>query len=637
MIGRSIRWRMAVVSVLPVLLVVVTVAGIFLQGRVKDLEASHRQRVDLLVHQVALFSAYGLFSGNTASLQSVVQQMQREPGVRAVLVFDADGSLVAITGKSELRQFDALQAREHIVQQRARNIDVQAEAILPTVVPIEDLFTQEPNRAPSAAPLGSAVIEVSRQDLDEKTQQAMLTALWVGTVGILLGAMLAYRLGSRVVGPMVRVSQMVQRIGQGDFTPADGVAPNDPLLELQASLNQMAKRLAWGRDELERQVETVTHALREKKEQAENATLAKSRFLAAASHDLRQPSHALGMFVARMGQLPMEPQMRQLVDHLETSVHALQDLLDGLLDLSRLDSGSVQVRMGPVNLNELLGSVHSALKDTAEAKGLRLCLRPTTLWGRTDPLLLQRMLFNLVINAIRYTEHGSVLVAYRLRDQGRSVVIEVRDSGIGIPQEHHADVFKEFYQLANRAGDRNFGLGLGLNIVQRSAVLLGHPLGLRSQEGCGTRFTIALERAEAGAALELHAADKPLAAPGDISGMQVMLIEDNLNARAAVQELLQSWGCRVQVAGNKQEALQQLQQDGAPDVILSDYHLGAYETGMDCIAAVREQAGATLPACLMSGETHADFMQKVKEAQLPLLHKPVRPAKLRSLLRHLRS
>jgi signal transduction histidine kinase len=430
---------------------------------------------------------------------------------------------------------------------------------------------------------------------------------------------------------------MIRRIGQGDFTLDESVLPNDPLQELQAGLNQMAKRLAWGREDLERQVETVTRELRLQKEQAESATLAKSRFLGAASHDLRQPSHALGMFVARLSQLPMEPAMRLLVDKLDLSVQTLQDLLDGLLDLSRLDAGSVQPRMGPVDLNQLLASVRHSLQGMAEAKGLRLRLRPTRLWAHSDALLLQRMLVNLVINAIRYTERGTVLVCCRPHPSGQGVRIEVWDSGIGIPAQHHEDVFQEFYQLANRAGDRNFGLGLGLNIVQRSAALLGHGIALRSQPGCGTRFSILL-----GAASAVDTAPGLLTDPTerlagnlrDITGMRVLLIEDNANARAAVQELLQSWGCEVQDAADLAGALAHVQ-SAVPDVILSDYHLGASDTGIACIAAVRAQCGSPIPACLMSGDTHEAFLQEVKAAQLPLLHKPVRPAKLRSLLRHM--
>jgi signal transduction histidine kinase/ActR/RegA family two-component response regulator len=628
---------MALAAIVPVLLVLLATVSIFWQGRVRDLEESHQQRVGLLVRQVALFSAYGLFSGNSASLQSVVQDMQREPGVKAVLVFDADGRAVALSGSSALRQLADLQGLDYVKRQAAAQIDVRQENILPSALPMEDLFSldQAPHIAGTRS-LGTVVIEVSRQELNANKRDALLAAAWVGAIGMLLGGVLAWRLGSWVVRPLVRMSQMVQRIGRGDFSIEAPVADNDPLQELQGSLNQMATRLSWGREELERQVQNVTQELRLKKEQAESATLAKSRFLAAASHDLRQPSHAMGMFVARLGQLPMDGQMRKLVDHMELSVQALQDLLDGLLDLSRLDAGNVQVRMDDVSLNELLQSVRSTLGTMAEAKGLRLQIRPSARWVRSDAMLLQRMLLNLVINAIRYTEHGTVLVACRPEAGGKRVRIEVWDSGIGIAPEHHEDIFKEFYQLTKLAGDRNFGLGLGLNIVQRSALLLGHQIRLRSAPGCGTRFSIVLDVARP-AALALQGRREPLqAAEADLHGMQLLLIEDNQNVRAAVQELLQSWGCVVHVTASLSGALAHVQRHGLPDAILSDYHLGVAENGIGCIEAVRARAGRPLPACLMSGDTHEAFLQEVKAANLPLLHKPVRPAKLRNLLRNMR-
>ncbi len=636
--AHSIRARMALASVLPVLLVVLTIVGIFWRGRVQDLEASHQQRVDLLVHQVAVFSAYDMFSGNTASLQSVVQEMQRAPGVRAVRVFDVQGSAVAGSGASRSSSWTEIAAPDYAAQQRQHQIDVRIEKILPAVLPIEDLFTSGAlGSAAMPLELGSAVIEVSRQELDDKKSAALWTAAWVGAVGILLGGLLAYRLGSWVVGPLVRVSNMVKRIGRGNFAVEETVATDDPLQELQTLLNQMARRLAWSRDDLERQVQMVTQELRLKKEQAESATLAKSRFLAAASHDLRQPSHALGRFVARLGQLPMDAQMRQLVDNLERSVQAMQDLLDGLLDLSRLDSGTIQVRIGVVDLNEMMSAVRSALHSMAEAKGLRLVVRPTGLFAFSDAALLQRMLANLVINAIRYTEHGTVLLACRPHAQGRGVRIQVWDSGIGIPTEHHEDIFKEFYQVANAAGGRNFGLGLGLNIVQRSAALLGHPVALRSHPGCGTRFTLTLEAATAPHHTAPAADAKLQVLPGDVSGMQLLLIEDNVQAIEAVKGLLQSWGCAVQVALSLPEALEQMQHNGVPDLILSDFHLGATENGIVCIQTLRRVAGRHIPACLMSGDTHDAFLQAVLAADLPLLHKPVRPAKLRSLLRRMRA
>ena len=634
MMGRKIRTRMALAATLPVSLVVLAIVSIFWQGRVQDLEASYQQRVNLLAHEVALFSTYGLFSGNTDNLQSVVKEIQREPGVKSVQVFNSDGNVVARSGEATLHAFRELQSSDYVARQRQRLIDVQTAQILPFAVPIDDMFSQGgPNQVTT---LGNALVEVSREELERLKREALLTAIWIGLVGMLLGGLLAYRLGNWVVGPIVRISNMVKRVGEGNFAIWDEVKDDDPLRELQVSLNQMAKRLSWGRDELERQVETVTQALRLKKEQAESATLAKSRFLAAASHDLRQPSHALGMFVARLGQLPMDAQMRELVDNLEISVQAMQDLLDGLLDLSRLDSGNIQVRISSVDLNELLSSVRSSLSSMAEAKGLRLRIRPTRQWAFSDAALLQRMLVNLVINAIRYTEQGTVLVACRPDAQGRGVRIEVWDSGIGIPAEHHEDIFKEFYQLSNRSGDRNFGMGLGLNIVQRSAALLGHRIALRSQVGCGTRFALMMESAPRLLPMAQGSEQAPTAQPGDIGGMQVLLIEDNDNAREAVKGLLESWGCSVQVASSLAEARTHLSNAAIPDVILSDFHLGSTENGIQCIQALREMAGQPIPACLISGDTHDDFLTSVVAADLPLLHKPVRPAKLRNMLRRLK-
>jgi signal transduction histidine kinase len=632
--GGNIRERMALASILPVLLVVVTIAGVFWQGRVQDLEASHQQRTRLLVHQVALFSGYGLFSGNTASLQNVVKEIQREQGVQLVVVFDANGEVLARSGPSDFGTFLDAQSESFKAGLRAKHLDMLIESVIPMAVPMDDMFTPWQKSEPQfSAPLGNAMVVVSRKELYAKKRDALLTALWVGAAGMLLGGLLAFRLGDWVVGPLVRITRMVRRIGEGDFTLAPVISERDPLKDLQTSLNQMAQRLAWGREELEQQVEEVTHELRIKKDQAESATQAKSRFLAAASHDLRQPSHALGMFVARLGQLPMDAQMRQLVDNLQVSVQEMQDLLDGLLDLSRLDSGNIQVRMAPVDLNELLSSVRSALSTMAQTKGLRLRVRPTRLWALSDVTLLSRMLANLVINAIRYTERGTVLVCCRPHALG--VRIEVWDSGIGIPVEHHQDIFKEFYQLASRAGDRNFGMGLGLNIVQRSAMLLGHRIVLRSSPGCGTRFSILLQGAEPMQRASAEDLSAMQALQGDLTGLRILLIEDNDNAREAVRQLLQAWGCEVAVAKTLVAAQAQLQVWGVPEVILSDFHLGAAENGIECIAALRAMAGSEVPACLMSGDTDDAFLQAVKTAELPLLHKPVRPAKLRSLLRRM--
>jgi CheY-like chemotaxis protein len=399
----------------------------------------------------------------------------------------------------------------------------------------------------------------------------------------------------------------------------------------------MAIRLAWGRDELEHRVAVVTEALRIKKEQAEKATLAKSRFLASASHDLRQPTHALGLFVARLQQFPMEPEQRNVVDSLDASVRSLQDLLDGFLDLSRLESGSVSALFKPVSVGALLESLRPILEPIARAKGLRLRIRPCPWWVRSDPVLLHRMVMNLALNAVRYTERGTVLIAGRLAAGGLGVRVEVWDSGIGIAPDHQQDIFREFFQVdakpAGRGRAVGLGLGLGLSIVERTAKLLGCHMELRSAAGCGTRFSIVLEQRIAAVQEQVGPVERRAEVFADLADVRVLLLEDDSAARLAAVTLLESWGCAVFSASTTQQACAVVHTEGVPDIIVSDYHLGGGDSGLQAIAAVRGLAQRRVHACLMSGDTDIVLQQNAKSAGLTLLQKPVRPAKLRSLLR----
>jgi signal transduction histidine kinase/ActR/RegA family two-component response regulator len=631
----GIRVRMLAAALTPVFLVVVALVAIFWNSRVTDLDESHDLRTRLMARQVALASEYGLFSGNVSALQVVLAGLLREPDVRSVAVFDTDGRMMASTGALHYAGIGEASSTAYLVFQRSRNVDVLVEDVSSSNVAMDDLFSSVGAPVPAAPVVfGHVVVEVSRERLIARERELLLLAVAVGFVGLVLGGVLATRLGEGVVRPVLRVSRMIERIGEGDLTPSSDALPADPLYDLQTRLNQMAQRLAWGREELEYRIDSATRELRLKKEEAETATLAKSRFLAAASHDLRQPTHALGMFVARLGQLPLDAQTRQLAGSLEASVQSMQDLLDGLLDISRLDAGAVQVQRGPVAMGELFASLRKALLPLAEGKGLRLRVRPCAHWAMTDPVLLQRMVMNLVNNAIRYTERGTVLISCRSVEGGRSLRLDVSDSGIGISPEHQADIFREFYQVGNSGRDRTQGLGLGLNIVERTAQLLGHPIALRSALGCGTRFSIYLPVARAGDALAVVATAEPVGHLG-VEGMRVLVIEDDGFALEAISDLLTSWGCVVNPAASVAQALDFVNAYAAPDVVLSDFRLGEERNGLDVIAMVRAHSGREIPACLMSGDTDVALIQAAKEAGLTLLHKPVRPAKLRSLLRRL--
>ena len=631
----DIRDRMLLAALLPVTLVALLLSTVFLWGRVGDLDEAHQQRARLLARQLASASEYGLFSGNLDNLQSLATGVLREPDVRSVVILDGQGYAMAVAGRTAQAGLSGLGLTEQQWFDAASGHDVLVQPVTATRVPLDDLFTGM-DRAADAAPafLGHVIIELSRDSLVSRERDMLMIGLAVTLGGLLFGGVLAVRIGQGVIRPVLRVSDMVGRIGRGDLAARGEVREDDPLRDLQRDLNLMAQHLEQGRDELERRVALATTELRAKKEEAETATLAKSRFLAAASHDLRQPIHALGMFVARLAQLPHDRETRHLIANLEASVRAMQDLLDALLDISRLDAQAVKAHVQAFPLSEILEQLRGALLPVATDKGLRLRVRTNALWVMSDPTLLHRILLNLVSNALRYTGNGGVLVGCRRSRGGTHVWIEVWDSGIGIAPEHQSDIFREFYQIGNPERDRSKGLGLGLNIVDRTARLLGHPLQLCSLPGRGTRFRVEVPLASPGDPQSLAGVPEVLPVD-DLRGLRVLVVEDDRQSAQALRGLLDSWGCVVAVVEGLQGALTVLEGGFVPDMILSDFRLRAGESGMQTLQALRAALGRQMPACLMSGNTEAELIEACRAAGLPLLHKPVRPAKLRTLIRRL--
>lgn len=374
--------------------------------------------------------------------------------------------------------------------------------------------------------------------------------------------------------------------------------------------------------------------LRAAKLAAEAASQDKSRFLASASHDLRQPAHAMGMFVAQLAELPHDDHAKRLVIGLEASVNALQDMLEGFFDMSRLNSDAAQIQSVAFPIERIFAQLRGSLGGVASEKGLRLRFRPSSAWVRSEPSLLHRILLNLVGNAVRYTQHGTVLVACRPTRDGRQLRIEVRDSGIGIAAQHHEAIFQEFFQVANPERNRNKGLGVGLNIVARACRVLNHSLTLHSALGRGSCFTLTLPLAP-GRLDSVQTDSAGLMSIGDLTGLRLLVIEDDPLGRSALATLLSSWGCTAEFAEGAQMACARYRHDQAPDVIISDFRLGDGVNGIHAVRLVRETAGHPIAACLISGDTNQELRRLAQAAGLPLLHKPVRPAKLRSLLRHL--
>jgi signal transduction histidine kinase/ActR/RegA family two-component response regulator len=369
------------------------------------------------------------------------------------------------------------------------------------------------------------------------------------------------------------------------------------------------------------------------REQAEQANVAKSRFFAAASHDLRQPLHSLGLFASALDEQLTSPQAREKARGIRESITALESLFDALLDLSRLDAGIITVQPRNVALQALFDRMAREFHVEAVERDLRLRFMPTRAVVRTDPLLLQRVLTNLVSNALRYTPRGGVVVGVRRR-KGRAS-IEVCDTGVGIAADKQALVFEEFYQVSNPGRDRRRGLGLGLAIVRRLALLLDHPLTLVSTPGRGTAFRIELPFADGPADAPME--EETQAEDAALSGVRALVVDDDLMVREGTAALLKQWHAEAVTAASPAEAVRALDDGFVPDVLIVDLRLGGAEDGIDLVAGLRRRMMRETPALLVSGDTGAAELMRVRYSGIPFLTKPVAPAKLRSVLLNLTS
>ena len=369
--------------------------------------------------------------------------------------------------------------------------------------------------------------------------------------------------------------------------------------------------------------------LKTEKERAEQANQAKSRFLAAASHDLRQPLHALNLYLDLMATENDPEKRREILTHIQQASDALTGLFDALLDISRLDAGRIDAQPRHIPVQPLLDTLYREYALQARQQGLVLRRVNSRACLHSDPVLLDRILRNLLSNALRYTESGRILLGCRRRANGLRLV--VADTGIGIPPDEQARIFTEFHQLHNPERDRAKGLGLGLAIVRRLAELLDHPLHVWSEPGKGSVFCLDVPY---GDPARCQASDPPPREAAQATpGARILLIDDETAVLDAMQALLEKWGHQVMRAESQAEALALLEQgNGVPDVVLCDYRLRDGRNGFQAVAALRERLGPSLPAVLVSGDTAPAILEQAAAAGLPILHKPLKPARLRALL-----
>ena len=466
---------MLVIALLPALLTEFGMAAYFTTQALATAEDALHARATNAARHLADALPYAMVSGDAARVDALLKTEAENSQLAFARVSDARGQIVASTGDS-LR---AALPHDHYRQ--------RSEIRLPAAD-----FSDDPLYATGAAPvndlLGRAEVGVSLDQVSAFKRDTLIHAALLMLVALTLTGALAWRLSNRLAGQLQHVGQVVGRLACHDLTVRAQLPPAGEVGALAAGVNNMAEALQAHRGELEQRIREATADLATKKDMAERAHHAKSRFFAAASHDLRQPLHALSLFVAALKARNHQTEAQTLIENIEASTAAMALLFNALLDISRLDAGAIEVHPVHFPLQKMLRELEQQFGAVAAEKHLRLRFRPCDITLYSDPLLIERILVNLIANAIRYTDDGGVLVACRRRD--RMVRLSVIDSGRGIPPDQQESVFHEFVQLHNPARDRSKGLGLGLAIVSRLGRLLGHRVDLRSRPDHGSMFSI---------------------------------------------------------------------------------------------------------------------------------------------------
>ena len=656
----GIRQQVAWLTFIPLLIMAIFMEAYFLQERFSDMDKGLLDRGELVAHQLAASSEYGVFSNNQAFLQNIASGALQQADVRGVAVLSATsevlfsagefslplkdeiiGKMLATNERFNRREFASFEKADHAIFLQPhphQNSTLQSLWLYHAIIPAQ--IALDEGSAKTAAPVGAVILEVSKVRHEGHKTRMLWTTLSATILFLALAFYLVYLASRSIVEPIRKLSKTVQEIGEGKLDTRISMETHvRELSTLAQGLNESTARLQQERANLQYRVDEATQALREKKEEAERASEGKSHFLAVASHDLRQPLHALGLYVAELQRRVSGTELQRLVGQVEHSIEALSILLNALLDISKLDAGIVVPQIQPCNMDALLERVAADFRVLAGQKNIRLIIHPSCGYVSSDPQLLQRILMNLVSNAIRYTrQDGRILIACRKR--GAYLRIEVRDNGVGIPEADQANIFREFFQIARpQVGfDANKGLGLGLSIVDRLARLLGHRIQLRSRTGYGSVFALEVKLADS--AYKQHTAQTPPdSAPEDgispLAGKKMLVVDDDMDVLSSTASLLRSWGCVVSEASSFSQVEQLLRDGQAWDFIVSDYQLEESKNGIDVIALVRQHHDKPVPFILISGDTSPAVLKSAEENGYPLLQKPVKPGKFRSLIVHL--
>ncbi len=596
--------QLILLALLPATAATLTAIAVLTRQHLGNLTELMRANAQTVALQVATVAQAPLSRMDKRALQRTAQSGTYQPHVQQVQIWTEDGEIVANSETVDRARGEGLQVVVPIVADDGRHN-------------------------------GKVMVEISLSAVQNARRQVWLNVAVVLAISLLGVGLAGWWAARRISEPIRALGKAVDRLGAGE----DASVAIEGTLEvqhLQLGFNQAARALAESRRLLQSRINEATAELARKNALLEVASQAKTRLLAAASHDLRQPLHALTLFSDGLANGETDPVKLQRIGHIRECVESLDRLFSELLNLSQLDAGVLQPQWADFPLDRLFDEISRNFRPVAEQQGLRLVARKTELWVRCDYVMLSRILNNLVSNSLRHTLEGGVLIGARRR--GKGVRIDVVDTGVGIAAQHQTRVFEEFYQVepAGRQSARGArGMGLGLATVQRLTELLNTRVELSSRLHKGTCVRVLVRSAPAA----LPSPTPSLVAAGmedgepSLANLRILVIDDERTILEGLSVVLANWGAEVLVAQTRAEALA-LADTWAepPDVVVSDLLLQGGDNGLDVIAALERHPRGIGPGTarlLVTGETKPDRLREVASAGIAVLYKPVSPRVLR--------
>jgi signal transduction histidine kinase len=608
----SLVQRLTCVALVPTAISAILLVTLLTRHQMDTLHEMGRSTADAIAQQAASVSGEALRNGERREISHISQSIVQLPQVARVRISDRDGEIIADRVNGSIDDDDSLTVSREVLDPVTHRV------------------------------VGSVTVDVSVEDAIAAQRTSVQNALLWLALSLFIAVMIGWSTARWLSAPLRNLAIAVRQLGLGDRTVVVPVTDDTEIGDLQRGFNGAASQLLHAQIGMEREITMATEELARKNAALEAASVAKARFLAAASHDLRQPLYALTLFSSGLAVDEYDPVRLNRIAHIQECVEALDHLFSELLDLSRLETGAMPAVLRDVPLDEVFEEVSVNFRMVAEQHDLRLVVRTTGLWVRCDRTMVARILNNLVSNALRYTRCGGVLVGARRRLDG-SVRVDVWDTGLGIAPEHLLHIFDEFYRVesgpeAGRPESTRRGLGLGLSTVQRLAGLLGTRAMVRSQQGKGSVFSITLPEVQPGKIEPPVAAATGGGSPRDVVGMRVLVIDDEPSILAGISFLLGSWGCEVMTAEDAQQAMEAVHQwMQPPDIVISDLRLRE-GTGLDVIDLLdryyRRRPGDPPPFArvLITGETRGDFLRNVDQTTTQVLYKPVSPERLHDVM-----